>query len=295
MLGLWPLVGCHQLPRGKSAQDLTVQKAGTGPTQQLTTAEIFQTWMTQIDQLQRENKLSDAIALCERMREPGSPYAWQATRKIAQLCENDKEYLQRAEDEYKQLLMRNPGDADVIAKLGDISARRGHWPTAEQYYSHALAYAKGNHAAAQSGLAFSLAMMEAYERSLNEYAKLFPASKSGAAEAYCSVAAVLNMQGKRQDALRWYLTAHSFDPTSERARLGAASVQQSLNTSPPVVAQTTSTQMGQPGTVELEEAPTQVGEYGGRSMIHRATLPALPPLETPRENDHEWKVSGKKR
>jgi tetratricopeptide (TPR) repeat protein len=290
LFGLWPLAGCHQLPGGKSVQDqrLHEQKSGTAPPQ-LTAAEIFQSNMAQADQLRLQHNLPQAIALCEKLREQGGPYAWQASWKIAQMCENDIENLDRAWDEYSRLLASNPGNADLITKLGDVSAKRGWWQLAAKHYADALKYQPG-HVGARSGLALALAKTGDPYRSQREYAALL-----GPAEAYLAVAAVLHMDRNHRDALPYYQEALKHDPGLERAKQGLYSLQQYLAANPPApVVANTRAPKGQKGTVDLEEAPTLVIEGNSRTVTAQPTLYALPPLELPRDNEREWKESGRK-
>src|SRR5258708_2762771 len=86
VVGIWPQAGCHHVPGDKSVQDLRPiqQTSDSAKKQNLSAADITQiTWLKNVEALEKQHRVAEAIALCEQMRGPGSPYALQATKKIA--------------------------------------------------------------------------------------------------------------------------------------------------------------------------------------------------------------------
>lgn len=273
LAGAWPNLGCVQMPGDKSVKEIQPvhPNAGGAKKLDLTAADITQTWQAQADKLQKENKLADAIALCEKMREPGNPQALVATKHLALLYDRTQD-LDRAEDEYKRLLQHNPKDADLLAKLGDMFSRRGKWAAAEKWYGDALAQ-QPTHPGARSGLGFALAHQGDYVKSLEEFKKVVPA-----AEAYCEIAFVMKLQGKREDAVRAYEEALRLEPTMARASTELARMQQALLTAP-AAPKTPVHQVGRPGMAQLEDAPSNTSEMTSRWLMQRPTLPPLPVVD----------------
>jgi tetratricopeptide (TPR) repeat protein len=275
LFGAWPHLGCHQLPGDKSVQDLRPlqQTAGETPKkQELTAADITQSWLAKADKLEKDGKTNEAIALCEKMREPGNPQAIPATKRIALLYDRRHD-LDRAEQEYRLLLQQNPKDADVLAKLGDVYYRRGKWGAAEKLFSDAVHH-RPDHVVAWSGLGMTLAQLGDYDKSFEAFSKVLPR-----AEAYCEVAFVLKLQGKPHDAVRAYEEALKADPAMPRASTELAKIRQVLLTDPAPMP--TPFQMGQRGVVQMEEAPVRMTEETGRQMMQRPVLPALPDWDLP--------------
>jgi tetratricopeptide (TPR) repeat protein len=274
LFGIWPHFGCHQVPGDKSVQDLRPiqQPDAAAKKQELTAADIAQSWIAKADKLEKDGKTSDAIVLCEKMREPGNPQALQATRKLALLYDRSHD-LDRAEQEYQKVLLQNPKDADALAKLGDLANRRGQWGIAYKHFSNAVYY-QPDHASAWSGLGMALAQEGNYDASFEAYSKVL--SKS---EAYCEVAFVMKLQGKLTDAIRAYETALKLEPAMPRARAELSKVREmdpeSLTTMSPVK------MIGQKGAVELVEPLVRVNEGTGRQMMQRPTLPPVPDFDLP--------------
>jgi tetratricopeptide (TPR) repeat protein len=271
LCGAWPQLGCHQLPGDKSVKDLTPiqQKGGTDKKQELTAADITQTWLAKADKLEKDGKSTEAIALCEKMREPGNPQAIQATRKIALLYDR-LDNLDKAEREYQNLLQRDPQDADALHRLGFVSYRRGHWGTAEQFLNQALKV-NPNHRYARVDLGMTLAQQGKCPESVEEFAKVLPR-----AEAHCQVGFVMKLQGKLREAVREYEQALAIDPTLQRARTELASLRL-LVLADPATLMTTLDDPVQRGTVESVETPLPVLGGTGREIRTRPTLPPLDP------------------
>jgi tetratricopeptide (TPR) repeat protein len=278
LIGIWPHLGCHQVPGDKSVQDLRPiqQTAGSAKKQELTAADITQSWIAKADKLEKDGKTSEAIALCEKMREPGNPQALQATKKLALIYDRNHD-LDRAEQEYQRILQQNPQDADTLCNLGYLSYRRSHWYIAEKYLRSALAQ-KPDHAYAWVNLGMTLAQQGGRDaESLEAFAKVLPK-----AEAYCEVAFILKLQGKLRDAIRAYETALTIEPAMPRANAELAKMR--LTDAASTVTLTTPYGPGQKGAVELEEAPVRWYEGTGRLMMQRPTLPPLPDLDLPPSN-----------
>jgi tetratricopeptide (TPR) repeat protein len=270
LLGLWPHLGCHQLPADKSVQDAQPNPARSESArkQELTASDITQAaWMSRVDALEKERKTADAIALCERMREPGSPYALQATRRLGLIYErmNDRD---RAEKEYRAVLTQNPNDADTIAKLGDLYKARGQWGIALKFYSDAVKRSP-EHVTALTGLAMVQAQLGDYQGSFEAFKRVLHSEP----EAHCEVAVVLQMQGKQREAIQAYEEALRKDPAMPRAAAELAKLRQTVGAAVIV------DPVGRRGQAELMPAPLPVSETTGRSMDVRPTL-ALPPLSS---------------
>lgn len=262
--------GCHQVPADKSVQELRpIQQVNVAAKkQELTAADITHTaWFANLDALEKAGKTLEAIALCEKMREPGNPHALDATRKLARLYHRLDE-LDRAELEYRKVLEQDPRDADTLAKLGDIAYGRKHWGVAHKHYSDALHYRK-DHAFAWTGLGMAAAQLGNFDESFAAFNKVLPSQ----AEAYCQVAYFLNLQGKVPDAIRAYEQALKIEPKMPRANQELAKLR---------AIPTTATPVGRQVTVEPDAVIAPVGADLGRSQMQR---PVLPPLRNVDAND----------
>ena len=103
----------------------------------------------------------------------------------------------------------------------------------------------------------------------------------GEAEAYCHVAFVMNLQGKREDAARAYQQALAKEPNMPKALAALAQMQVEPNAQPGGKLVERSPLPGL-GSVELEEGPfaAQAADTGmNRLMLQRATLPPLPEID----------------
>ena len=56
LAGIWPNLGCHQVPGDKSVQDLRPiqQTAGSAKKQELTAADIAQSGISKVDRLEKD-------------------------------------------------------------------------------------------------------------------------------------------------------------------------------------------------------------------------------------------------
>ena len=62
LFGIWPTFGCHQVPGDKSVQDLRpIQPIGKDKKQELTAADITQTWIAKADKLNNDGKTDQAM------------------------------------------------------------------------------------------------------------------------------------------------------------------------------------------------------------------------------------------
>ena len=269
-LAFSPLAGCHQVPGDKSVQDLRpIQPVGKDKKQDLTSTEIMQTWSAKADKLQRDGQTDAALALCEKMREPGNPQAMQATRKIALIYDRSDD-LDRAEQEYQRILMDDPKDATALYKLGDLAYRRNRWGIAEKYLTKALAV-RPDYTEARFTLGMTLAQSNFYTESVQEFSKVVPKS-----EAYCKLAFILKLNGKVQDAIRAYETALTIEPGMPLATAELARLRQGANST---VSYTTPYAPGTKAAVELETPRAPIGGEPGREMMQRPTLPPLPEVD----------------
>lgn len=276
LFGLGSLAGCHQLPSNKSVSDLKPiqQKAGASPRQELTAVDIVQTAIAKAEALEKAGKTDDAIAAYEKVRQPGSPHAMQASKKLAMLHLRDNR-LDQAEEECQLVLQKNPNDAEVLCNLGDVSYRRGHFGTAEKYLR--LAVKKRNDfPQAWASLGMTLAQKTEYAESIEAFKHVV-----SHADAYCEVAFVMKLQGKRDEAIQAYQRALALDPTLQRAQVELMQLQKTAQSELPTkVTLTTPFAPGKAGTVELEDAPIKMTSTE-RRMPERLTLPPLPSVQLP--------------
>jgi tetratricopeptide (TPR) repeat protein len=272
LVGIWPHLGCHQIPGDKSVQDLRpIQQKAPDQKQEITVSEITQPWIAKADKLDKEGRTAEAVALCEKMREPGNPETVTATKKIALIYDRSHD-LVSAEQEYQKLLQLNSKDAEALYKLGDISYRRGHWFTAEKHLRSALAQ-QPNHVAATVCLGMTLAQQGKRDSECIEVLKKVVST----AEAYCSLGFVLALQGKPQEAIVAYETALKHEPRMQRASAELSKLRQGETAS--TVTITTPYRPGLKGTAELESASSQTAQTVSRQSMLRPTLPPLPDLD----------------
>jgi len=289
LAGLWPQLGCHQLPANKSVQDLRPiqQKDGAVPKQELTAVEIGKSLAVQATALEDARKATEAIAMYEKIRATDAAQAPHATRKLAILYLRTND-LDRAEQEYQILLQQNPRDPDLLCAMGDISYRRGHFGTAEKKFRDALSR-KPDHANAIINLGMTLAQRGEYDESRETFKKVV-----SEAEAYCEIAFVMKLNNKHEDAMRAYQTALTKDPNLQRAQ---AEMTQMYQSDPGLaVRMTTPYRAEKRGSVDLEPStPTLVSDGAGRTMMQRPTLPPVPDFDLNESNGRDWQTSGKKK
>ena len=289
LIGLWPQIGCHQLPSGKSVQDLrpiqpndmAVAKKG------LSAEEVGQSLVVQAKAAEDARKTNEAVSMYERIRSTDPAQGVHATKKIAllHLRSND---LDRAEQEYQLLWQNNPRDADTLCALGDIAYRRGHFGTAEKRFQDALSR-QPDHPHAMISLAMTLAQKGNKDGSV----ELFRKAGLGEGEALCEVAFVMKLNNKQEDAMRTYQTALSKDPGLQRARNEIAQMYQA---DPGLAVRlTTPFRSEKRGIVDLEPSAPLASEGTGRLMLQRPTLPPLPDFDLAETNGRDWQTSGKKK
>ena len=68
LLGVWPQLGCVQVPADKSVQDLRPiqQNADSAKKQELTAADISKSMLQQADLLEKSGKTGDVSRICGR-------------------------------------------------------------------------------------------------------------------------------------------------------------------------------------------------------------------------------------
>lgn len=279
LFGAWPQLGCHQLPGDKSVKDLTPiqQKAGADKRQELTAADITQTWLAKAEQLEREGKSGEAIALCEKMREPGNPQALQASKKIALLYDRTHN-LDKAEQEYRLLLQQNPSDADAMVNLGNVYYRRAQWFAAEKFFSDALKL-KPDHAWAWASMGMTLAQQGNYAASVEAFTKKLPK-----ADAYCEVGFVMKLQGKPREAIQAYEEALKLEPALARASAELTKLRAVVAMDSPTSANAkrdANQEWLKRGTVEQVDTPIRVIEGASRQMQVRPTLSSVLDFDVP--------------
>lgn len=287
LVGIWPQLGCHQLPTGQSVQDLRpIQvKEDAVVKQNLTAAEVGQSLLAKAKSLEDAQKFAEAVAMYEKIRATDPAQGWQATKKLGLLYLHHNE-LDRAEQEFEFLHKHNPRDADILCALGDISYRRGYFGSAEKYFRDAISR-KPDHAHAIINLGMTLAQREQYKESLETFKRVLPAG-----EAHCQVAWVMNLNGKHEDAIREYQIALNFQPDLHRAKQELTQVYQTQQTA--TVRMTTPHRVGSRGLVELEPGNAFVANEGSsRLMMQRPTLPPLPDFDLGEDNGRDWQTSAK--
>jgi len=265
------------VPGDKSVHDLKPiqQTVSAAPRQELTAMDIVQTAMAKAEALEKAGRTEDAIAAYEKMREPGSPYVVQASKRLASIYLRDNR-LDQAEQECEAVLKKHPNDADILCNLGDISYRRGHFGIAEKNLRLAVKHRK-DFPQAWASLGMTLAQKSEIAESIEAFKNVV-----SPADAYCEVAFVMKLQGKRDEAIKAYRQALSLDPASQRAQLELLRLEKSARTDPPTkVTMTTPYAPGTSGTVELEDAPPIKMMSTERRMPERITLPPLPSVDLP--------------
>ena len=202
LVGVWPQLGCQQFPTEKSVQDARPipQTAPVAPKQETTTVATEQPSMARAQTLEDAQKISDAMAMYEDIRRHDNTQMVPATKKMAFIYLRNNQ-LDRAELEYQFLLQHSPRDPDPLYALGDIAYRRAHWGIAEKMFRDALA-GKPDHTNAIVSLGMTLAQRGSYEESIATFKQVV-----GPADAYCQVAGVMKLNGKREDAMRAYQAA----------------------------------------------------------------------------------------
>jgi tetratricopeptide (TPR) repeat protein len=291
LIGVWPQLGCQQLVTDHSVKDSrpTQQTAGNAPKQETAAVEARQPTMAQAKELEDAQKISEALVMYETIRRSDNTQMLPATKKIAFIYLRNNQ-LDRAEQEYQFLLQTNPGDPSTLAALGDISYRRGHFGTAEKLFRDALAK-KPDDPNTIASLGMTLAQRQKYEESIETFKQVV-----GPGDAYCQVAAVMKLNGKREDALRAYQAALAKEPGNMRARAELTLMYQadpSLATT--TVRLTTPFKTEKRGVVEPEPtAPLVASEGTGRLMTQRPTLPPAPDFDLEESNARAWQVSGQK-
>lgn len=294
LLVVWPQLGCLQMSgkpglRTPPPQDLPPAR----PKQELSPLEKSQSLLHEADSLEKTGRTKEAIVLYEKLRQSGGDFALVATKRLAFIYDRNND-LERAEQEYQLLLQYDKKNADTLCYLGYVHYRRGHMGAAFNCFSDAT-YFNPNHKEAWINLAFTQAHLEEDKsKSIETFKRYF-----SEAEAYCNVAFVLNLQHKRDDAIRAYQAALAKDPKMERARLELAKMEASgpLPAAPttvvsrlPVPGKATS---DTPGNVELEESksPLASSENLSRLMSQRPTLPPLPDLDLTANTGKDWEFS----
>jgi tetratricopeptide (TPR) repeat protein len=290
LAGVWPQLGCQQLPADNSVKDIRPiqQKAAEAPKQETTAVNPAQPSMAQAKALEDAQKISDALVMYETIRRSDNTQMLAATKKIAFIYLRYNE-LDRAEQEYQFLLKQNPRDADTLCALGDISYRRGHWGIAEKCFRDALAR-QPDHTNSLINLGMTLA-----QQGDNHYAASIETFKQVAgfseAEAYCQVASIMKSNGKREEALRAYQTALAKEPGNQRARTELTLMYQA-DPSLATVRLTTPAKAEKRGVVEQEPAaPVVASEGTGRLMMQRPTLPPAPEFDLEECNARSWQPS----
>src|SRR5436305_2023172 len=100
LIGLWPQLGCQQLPTGDAVKDIRPiqQKPGEAPKQETTAANAGRPSMAQAKALEDARRISEALVMYETIRRSDNSQLLAATKKIAFLYLAYNE-LDRAEQE----------------------------------------------------------------------------------------------------------------------------------------------------------------------------------------------------
>lgn len=292
LASVWPQLGCLNLPSVGSSpptKPLEQHIVAKPAKQEPSPAEVGQSWKAQAEALENAGRNPEAIAMYEKLRQTGGENAWYATSRLALLHDRNND-LDQAEQEYRQLLSKNPIDGETLSRLGSINFRRGHWGTAYKLLSDAESYQPTNpHTLHTLGL--TLARLELYDDSLEKLSKVLPK-----ADAYCQVAFILNLQGKRDHAARAYQEALNLQPNMALAQAALKQMELAGPIAPTALAKNALPSKAENrGNVELEESATKVAQVSdegmSRLMSLRPTLPPLPEVDLTSGTSREGEVS----
>jgi Tfp pilus assembly protein PilF len=224
LASLAPLAGCQLLSRDNA------NPPSNGPTSPPPTASnkselppeaAAEACRATAESLEKAGKDAEAIALYEKARQAGS-HRYEISRRLAVLYDRQGDF-NKATNEYRQLLQKNPKDADLLNDFGYCYYSQGKWAEAETQLRRALSI-NPKHPRAWVNLGMTLAQMHKTEDSLEAFRKVV-----SPAQAYSNLAFILTTQGKFDDAKAVYRQALALDPELALARAALAK----LETSPP--------------------------------------------------------------
>jgi len=173
----------------------------------------------------RQNE-AEAIALYEKARQNGANKQ-QVARRLAVLYDQQKDF-KRALEEYKELLQRNPKDADLLNDVGYCYYNQGNWSEAEKYLRQALTINAAN-PRAWTNLGMTLAQANRAADSLEAFAKVV-----SPAQALCNLAFILQTQSKFEEAKAAYRQALDQEPNLNLARACLAKLEKAATPSAPI-------------------------------------------------------------
>jgi predicted TPR repeat methyltransferase len=128
--------------------------------------------------------------------------------------------LKQAEDLYRQILLVNPENADVLNMLGLIAQAQNKHRVATDYFSKVLNQLP--HVwTVWFNLAVSLSALGQYDKALHAYKRVL-SLKPDLKEAYCNLADVYEHIGEAENAVGAYRQALSLDPSYLEAAAGLA-------------------------------------------------------------------------
>ncbi|HWY88595.1 MAG TPA: tetratricopeptide repeat protein [Gemmataceae bacterium] len=187
------------------------------------TAEVC---LATAEALAKAGKEADAIALYEKARQNGANKQ-QVARRLAFLYDQQKDF-KRALEEYKELLQRNPKDADLLNDVGYCYYNQGNWSEAEKYLRQALTINASN-PRAWTNLGMTLAQANRAADSLEAFAKVV-----SPAQALCNLAFILQTQSKFEEAKAAYRQALDQEPNLNLARACLAKLEKTATPSAPI-------------------------------------------------------------
>jgi Tfp pilus assembly protein PilF len=217
---LIPMAGCEVLSRDSLAPALSGQaSAPTAPAKnlELPPDAAAEACFATAQSLAKAGQDTEAIALYEKARQAGV-HQHEISRRLAVLYDRQGDFNKAAE-EYKPLLQKNPKDADLLNDFGYSCYSQGKWSDAETQFRQAV-NVNPKHARAWVNLGMTLAQLHRTQESIEAFSKVV-----SAAQAHCNVAFILTTQGRFDDAKAAYRKALALDPELTLARAALAKLE----------------------------------------------------------------------
>jgi Tfp pilus assembly protein PilF len=163
------------------------------------------------ESMEQGGRDTEAIAFYERARKLDPHQDRRATRHLATLYTQVGQH-ERAKTEYERALRESPKDPELLNGLGYNAYCLGKWAEAEAHLRAALAQ-DPKHARAWMNLGLTFGQQGRYYDSLEAFRRVVSPG-----EAYCNLAFVFTVQGKRDEARVAYRAALQHDPNLGLAR-----------------------------------------------------------------------------
>jgi Tfp pilus assembly protein PilF len=213
--GLVPQAGCHSLPgapnpAGTVSVGPQAPQENAPPPKELNPADTAKVCFATAEELEKGDKLPEAITLYEKCRQQ-DPKMTAATRRLAVLYDRIGQFDQ-ARTEYERAIKQNPKDPDLYNDLGYGYYCRGEWAEAEKVLRKALEL-NPKHERALINIGMALGQQERYPEALAYFERAVSPGR-----AKCNLAFVLATQGKKAEARRAYEEALAQEPGLQLAR-----------------------------------------------------------------------------